>query len=384
MSNTAFDVIVLGVGGVGSAALDQLAGRGLRVLGIDRFPPGHDRGSSHGRTRLIRQAYFEHPDYVPLLRRTYELWADLSERSGKTLYHQVGILQVGRADGTVVPGVLASARQHKLDVEELSEGEVTARFPGVRISRPLVALFEKQAGYLDVEDCVRAAADQAVHRGAVLQLGESVRRWKADGTGVSVETDRGTYRAASLIITAGAWAGTLLADLGIRFQVIRKSLYWYAAPERIYSPIHGFPGFLIETDDGSFYGFPHIDEHGLKAAEHTGGLPVADPLNVDRHPDPNETIRVERFLAEYLPAVSREPLDFATCLYTLSPDSHFVVDRHPEHPQVSFAAGLSGHGFKFATVLGEVLADLAQHGQTRLPIGFLSCRRPALLATQTA
>ena len=187
-----------------------------------------------------------------------------------------------------------------------------------------------------------------------------------------------------MIIAAGAWAGTLLTDLGIRFQVIRKSLYWYAAPERIYSPIHGFPGFLIETDNGSFYGFPRIDEHGLKAAEHTGGLPVADPLTVDRHPDPHETLRVERFLAEYLPAVTREPLDFATCLYTLSPDGHFVVDRHPEHPQVSFAAGLSGHGFKFATVLGEVLADLAQHGQTRLPIGFLSCRRPALLTSATA
>lgn len=232
---------------------------------------------------------------------------------------------------------------------------MTARFPGVRIPRPLVALFEKRAGYLDVEDCVRAAADQAVQRRAALRIGENVRGWKADRTSASVETDRGTYRAASLIITAGAWAGTLLADLGIRFQVIRKSLYWYAAPERLYSPIHGFPGFLIETDDGSFYGFPRIDEHGLKAAEHTGGLPVADPLTVDRHPDPNETIRVERFLAEYLPAVSREPLDFATCLYTLSPDSHFVVDRHPAHPQVSFAAGLSGHGFKFATVLGEAL-----------------------------
>jgi sarcosine oxidase len=383
MTIPTFDVIVLGVGGVGSAALDQLARRGLRVLGLDRFPPGHDRGSSHGRTRLIRQAYFEHPDYVPLLKRAYELWADLSARAGKTLYHPVGVLQAGRPDGTVVPGVLASARRHGLDVEELSEEQIAARFPGLRVPPPLVAVFERQAGYLDVEDCVREAARQAVEQGAVVQIGESVRAWKADGSGVLVETDRGTYRATSLIVSAGAWAGTLLADLGIRFEVVRKSLYWYSAPEQLYSPTVGFPGFLYETDVGSFYGFPRIDDYGLKAAEHTGGLPVSDPLRVDGNPDPGETIRVEQFLAKYLPGVTRDPLHFATCLYTLSPDGHFVVDRHPEYPQVAFAAGLSGHGFKFAMVLGEALADLAQHGQTRLPIGFLSCQRPALLASRT-
>jgi sarcosine oxidase len=384
MPNSAFDVIVLGVGGVGSATLEQLARRGFKVLGVDRFPPGHDRGSSHGRTRLIRQAYFEHPDYVPLLRRTYELWTDLSKRCGKTLYHQVGVLQAGRADGTVVPGVLASARQHGLDVEQLTEQQAADRFPGLRVPPPLVAVFEKRAGYLDVEDCVREAARLAVEQGAQLQIGESVRGWKVDGAGVAVETDRAIYRANRLVISAGAWATTLLADLGIRFRVVRKSLYWYAAPEQLYSPSHGFPGFLYETDRGSFYGFPRIDDEGLKAAEHSGGLPVFDPLHVDRNPDPGETLRVEQFLSEYLPAVTREPRRFGTCLYTLSPDGHFVVDRHPEYPQVAFAAGLSGHGFKFCTVLGEVLADLAQRGRTDLPIEFLSCRRPALTGTPAA
>jgi monomeric sarcosine oxidase len=378
MTIPTFDVIVLGVGGVGSMALDQLARRGLRVLGLDRFPPGHDRGSSHGRTRLIRQAYYEHPDYVPLLKRAYELWADLAARAGKMLYHEVGVLQVGRPDGVVLPGVLASARQHGLDVEELSVEQVAARFPGFRVPSPLAAVFERQAGYLDVEDCVRSAAQQAVEHGAVLQIGESVRTWKADGRGVLVETDRDMYRATSLVVAAGAWAGTLLADLGIRFEVVRKSLYWYAAPEQLYAPAFGSPGFIYETDAGNFYGFPRIDEGGLKVGEHTGGLPVADPLQIDRNPDPAETIRIEQFLSNYLPGVSRNPLQFATCLYTLSPDRNFVVDRHPQYPQVAFAAGLSGHGFKFVTVLGEALADLVQHGQTRLPIGFLSCQRPAL------
>src|SRR5579864_391362 len=263
MTSSAFDVIVLGVGGVGANVLDHLSRRGLRVLGLDRFPPGHDRGSSHGRTRLIRQAYYEHPDYVPLLKRSYELWADLEARSRRTLYHETGVLQVGRPDGAVIPGVLASARQHGLDVEELSPHTLASRFPGYRVPPSLAAVFEKRAGYLDCEDSVRAAADQAVSHGASLQIGENVRRWKVAGA-VEVETDRGTYRAASLIIAAGSWAGTLLAELGIDFEVLRKSVYWYAAPEDLYSPARGAPGFIYETAAGNFYGFPRLDADGVK------------------------------------------------------------------------------------------------------------------------
>lgn len=368
----------MGVGGAGSAALDALSRRGVRVLGLDRFPPGHDRGSSHGRTRLIRQAYYEQPAYVPLLKRAYALWADLSARSGKTLYHEVGVLQVGRPDGVVLPGVLASARQHDLDVEQLSSAEIASRFPGYRVPEPLAAVFEHTAGYLDCEDCIQAAVDQAVQHGAVLRTGEAVQSWQPDGRGVLVETERGTYRAGELVITAGAWAGSLLADLGIRFPVVRKSLYWYDAPEKLYSPAHGAPGFIYELGQQNFYGFPRIDERGLKLGEHTGGFPVDDPLIVDRSADAGETARIEQFLTTYLPHVTRKRLDFATCLYPLSPDTNFVLDRHPEFPQVAFAVGLSGHGFKFASVLGEILADLVQHGKTSLPIEFLSCRRAAL------
>jgi sarcosine oxidase len=378
MTQAAYDVIVLGVGGVGSAALDELSRRGLRVLGIDRFPPGHDRGSSHGRTRLIRQAYYEHPDYVPLLKRAYERWADLSARSGKMLYHEVGVLQVGRPDGAVVPGVLASARQHGLEVEELAAEEASRRFPGFFAPHDYRCVFEPKAGYLDVEDCVKAAVGEAVKHRAVLQIGTSVRSWRADDDGIVVETDRGIERANSLIITAGAWAGQLLGDLGIRFEVVRKSFYWYAAPEEFYSAARGAPGFIYETGAGNFYGFPRIDEGGLKVGEHTGGLAVVDPLEVDTAPDPAETARIEQFLRTYVPRVTQRQLHFATCLYTLSPDRNFAVDRHPRIPQIAFAAGLSGHGFKFVPVLGEALADLVERGTTDLPIGFLSCSRAAL------
>ncbi len=370
-------MIVLGVGGVGSAALDHLARRGTAVLGLDRFPPGHDRGSSHGRTRLIRQAYYEHPDYVPLLKRAYELWADLSARSKKTLYHEVGVLCAGRPDRPVISGVLASARQHSLDVEQVSPADLPARFPGYRVPEPLVAVFERRAGYLDCEDAVRAAADQAVKNNAFLQTDANVIEWMPEGHGVAVRTDKTTYHAGNLVISAGAWSGQLLGDLGIRFEVLRKSFYWYEAPP-IYAASNGAPGFIYETDAGNFYGFPDIQQQGLKVGEHTGGLPVTDPLVVDRSPDVEETARIDKFLSSHLPDVTRRQLHFATCLYTLSPDRNFVIDRHPEYPQVAFAAGLSGHGFKFVPVLGEALADLADRGKTSLPIRFLSCGRASL------
>jgi sarcosine oxidase len=370
-----YDAVVLGVGGVGGAALFHLASRGLRVLGVDRFLPGHDRGSSHGQTRLIRQAYHEHPAYVPLVQRAYALWHELEQLSGQSLYRQVGILEVGPENGTVVPGVLASARQHQLDVEPLDAASLKRRFPGFCIPAEFAAVFEARAGYLRVEDCTRAHVDQALVRGAKLRIGAAARSWEPAGDSVRLQLDDGEVHAARLVITAGAWARDLLADLRIPLEVVRKPLYWFAAPEALYGEQNGSPGFIFETPGGNFYGFPFIAGQGLKCAEHTGGAAVADPLAVDRRPWPEETSRVEQFLARYLPQVSADATGFAVCLYTLSPDRNFIVDRRPDHPAVCFAAGLSGHGFKFASVLGEALAEFAVDGRSSLPVGFLSCRR---------
>jgi sarcosine oxidase len=379
-----YDVIVLGVGGVGSAALSQLARRGVRALGIDRFPPGHDRGSSHGETRIIRQAYFEHPDYVPLVKRAYTLWNELESRCGQTLYHETGLLQVGPEDGHVVSGVLNSAARHGLSVERLSPSEAARRFPGFRIPERMTSVFEARAGYLRVEDCVRAYATDAQTSGAELRTGESVREWSATENGVTVRTDAGTYFARNLIVTAGAWAGQLLGDLGVPLEVVRKSLYWFEADAPHYREERGGPAFLFETPEGEFYGFPEIDSQGVKTAEHTGGLPVRDPLAVNRSEDVGETVRLRAFLTEYVPFVSNRRTRFTTCLYTLSPDRHFLVDRHPRHRNVAFAAGLSGHGFKFASVLGEVLADWATMGQTQQPVEFLSPKRFLSLTSEFA
>ncbi len=376
-----FDAIVLGVGGMGSSALDHFARRGMKVVGLDRFPIAHDRGSSHGQTRLIRQAYFEHPDYVPLLKRAYALWDDLEARTGQSLFRKSGVLQVGPRGGRVIDGVLASAQQHKLAIDVLTPREVTERFPGFVCPDSVTAVLERQAGYLFVEDCIRGAAAQAVQAGAVLRTDETVKGWSATPGRVEVETDRDTYTASHLVITAGSWASDFLGDLGIRFEVVRKSLYWFEADSPVYHVDNGAPGFIIESPTGNFYGFPQISPLGVKVAEHTGGYPVPNPLSYDREEHAEETDRVIGFLAEYLPQVSTRKAKFDACLYTLSPDRNFVVDRHPEHPHVSFAAGLSGHGFKFASVLGEVLADLSMGQQTSAPVEFLSSRRAALFTS---
>lgn len=378
-----YDAVVLGCGGVGSAALMHLARRGVRVLGIDRFPPAHARGSSHGRTRMIRQAYFEHPDYVPLVLRAYELWAELEAATGKKLYEETGLLEVGppaERGGVVVPGVLASAEQHGLAVDRLTAAECARRFPGFRVPESMVGVFERKAGFLHVEACVRTHLEEAVRLGAELHTEEAVRSWHVErGTDnashVVVETDHGRYEAARLIITAGAWAGELLRDLGIKLEVRRKPQYWFRPSTDDYRLDRGAPAFLYETQAGVFYGFPVFGPEGLKCAEHSGGRVLTNPLENPSAIDEHDLARVRGFLAAHLPGITPELNDHAACMYTMSPDENFLVDRHATHNEVVFAAGLSGHGFKFTSVLGEALADLALNGKSELPIEFLQVAR---------
>ncbi|HEX3314606.1 MAG TPA: N-methyl-L-tryptophan oxidase [Gemmataceae bacterium] len=374
MTNHA-DIIVIGTGGVGSAALCHLARRGARVLGIDRFPGGHDRGSSHGHSRIIRLAYFEHPDYVPLLRRAYDLWADLERTHRETLLLRTGLLEVGSPTGPTIRGVLAAASQHRLVVDELSPDECRRRFPGFVVPEFAAAVFEAQAGVLRVERCVLAHLVQARRSGAAAVFGESVLGWTASPSGVEVTTDRNVYHAAGLVVAAGPWARQLLGSLRVPLQVRRKHLHWYPGPAESYAAERGCPAFFFETGVGEFYGIPAFDGHGLKAGEHSGGAVVADPLIDERVIDMEDRQRVESFLNVHLPRLGRPALDHRTCFYTMSPDCHFVIDRHPEHANVAIAAGLSGHGFKFTGVLGEALADLVTTGRTDLPIGFLGLAR---------
>ena len=378
-----YDCIVLGVGGFGSGALYHLARRGARVLGIERFTVAHDRGSSHGETRIIRKAYFEHPDYVPLLHRAYDLWHELEQTMGRRLMHPVGLFITGAPSCESVAGTVLAAERHHLPIERLSTGAARRRFPGFRFDDEFEVVFEPQAGYLEVENCVAAHIEAAVARRAVLRTNEAVVGWESDGRRVVVRTDDGEYTAASLVITAGPWAADLLnacavesapASWGKLLQVVRKPVFWFNARPQ-FDVAAGTPTFFFETAAGQFYGFPRIDGRTLKVAEHTGGDAVANPLAVDRTQQPDDLTRLGRFLRDHLPGIGPVPDRHAVCMYTKTPDSHFCIDRHPRWSNVAVGAGFSGHGFKFTTVLGEALADLALDGKTTLPVEFLSVKR---------
>jgi sarcosine oxidase len=372
-----YDCIVLGVGGFGSAALYHLARRGLRVLGLEQYGIAHDRGSSHGETRIIRKAYFEHPDYVPLLQRAYTLWQKLEreEWSGRLL-NRVGLFLAGPPDSEAVAGTRQAAEAYHLPLEIFSDREAASRFPGFRFTPGSQVVFERDAGYLSVEDCVRAHISAAIRRGADFRTNARVVSWKATGGTVQVQTEQETFTADRLVITAGPWAGTLLADLGLPLTVVRKPQFWFPAADGEYDVAAGCPAFLFEMEAGQFYGFPRLDGRLLKVAEHSGGKAVVDPVSVEREIQPDDLPRIADFLQQHLPGISTVPATHSVCMYTRTPDGHFLVDQHPEYPQVVFGAGFSGHGFKFTSVLGEVLADLAVDGRTEQPIGFLSlCRR---------
>lgn len=367
-----WDVIVLGVGGFGSGALFHLARRGLKVLGIEQYGVAHDHGSSHGESRIIRLAYFEHPDYVPLLRRAFEHWRELEQRTQRTLLHQTGLFLCGPAEGEAVSGTRRAAAEHRLPLESLTPAEAASQFPEFSFPPDCEVVFEQQAGWLSVEACVAAHVDQARQAGGALHCQERVERWTADGRSVRVWTDRGMYEAGGLVITAGPWASRVLSGLGVPFRVLRKVQLWFGVREGSYREA---PCFLYERPEGVFYGFPSLEGATIKVAEHTGGEEVDDPALVDRRCHPQDVAPAAAFVRQCLPRTEPQVLRHSVCLYTMSPDGHFVVDRHPEWENVVFGAGFSGHGFKFTGVLGEVLADLVSRGTTTLPAEFLRLSR---------
>jgi sarcosine oxidase len=373
-----FDAIVIGVGGFGSSALYHLADRGQRVLGLEQFGVAHALGSSHGETRIIRQAYFEHVNYVPLLQRAYALWDQMSDFIGKTLFHRCGLMITGPADSEVVAGTLRAAQQYHLPVEEVALENAAQRFPCYRFLENSRVLFERNAGFLDVEDCVAGHIRMATARSAVLRTQERVLNYTIEGDSVRVETDREIYSAGQLIVTAGPWASRILGDLGVPLRVLRKPQFWFPAAEPHFQRAIGNPAFFFDTSAGQFYGFPALGSDLIKVAEHTGGDLVEDPTQVDREFHPQDLERLVPFLTAHLPQAVPRPRRHSVCMYTVSPDQHFIIDRHPQQPQVTFGAGFSGHGFKFTTVIGEALAELALEGKSRQPIEFLNLSRFSL------
>ncbi|MDA1015513.1 MAG: N-methyl-L-tryptophan oxidase, partial [Planctomycetota bacterium] len=375
-----FDCIVIGVGGFGSSALFDLARRGLRVLGIEQFGIAHDQGSSHGATRMIRKAYFEHPNYVPLLIESYAGWRDLESRAGCELMHLCGLMIAGTPGGTAVQGTRQSAREQQLPLEDVQLSDARRRFPGFRFRDDMQVVHEADAGYLEVERCVENYVGEARKLGAELLTGEAVTGWTSNGSTVSVTTSKRTYATASLVITSGAWSSRVLADLGLPLNIVRKPLFWHPVNSRAYDISNGQPAFFFELPDRDgrlreMYGFPCLDGRSLKVGEHTGGEAIDDPAAIDRTIHASDTAAVEEFLRECMPDVGTAHERHSVCMYTRTPDCHFIIDQHPLWPNVAFGAGFSGHGFKFASSLGRAIAELATEHATDLPIGFLSLDR---------
>ena len=367
--------MVIGLGAMGSAALYDLSRRGLSVLGLEAFEPGHRLGSFHGESRVIRLAYFEHPHYVPLLRRAYQLWDEVQRESGESLLTITGGLMIGRPGSELVAGARTSAEQHGLEYRVLDPDSVRDEFPAFDLADDEVALWEPHAGFLRSERCVDTFVRLARAAGASTRYVEPVREWRSNGSAIEVTTDVDHYTAQHVVITAGARISNVLGPCMPEVRAERATLFWIesSAPE-LFTPDR-FPIYLWDPAGGDmFYGFPHVDLPGVKVARHHTG-DFVDPDTVDRTIRAEDEQRLRRAVEKRIPSLNGRVLDAVVCLYEDSPDGHFIIDRVPEHPNVIFAGGFSGHGFKFASVIGEILADLVTRGEATRDADFLKASR---------
>ncbi|OBJ04902.1 N-methyl-L-tryptophan oxidase [Mycobacterium sp. 1465703.0] len=371
-----YDVVVVGLGGMGSAAAYHLAARGLRVLGLERHWAAHNKGSSHGGSRIIRQAYFEDSGYVPLLLRAYELWEKLAADSQHDLYRLTGGLFIGPPDCQIVSGSLRASRQWDLPHELFDAAEITARFPNFTPGPEDCALYDAKAGFVRPELAVHAHLEAAEKAGATLQFGESVLDWSQSAAGMRVVTGRGSYAAGQLVICPGAWAPQVLGEFGVPITVERQVMYWLDPIGGI-GTFEGHPVFIHENASGiHVYGLPAIDgpRGGVKVGYARNGI-ACTPETIDRTVHEREITEIRARVAEVLPALAGNCLHATTCMYSNTPDRHFVIGRHPQCPDVIMACGFSGHGFKFVPVVGEILANLAIDGATDHPIALFDPQR---------
>lgn len=374
MPTAKYDVIVLGLGAMGSAASFHLARRGFKVLGLDANSQGHKFGSSHGTSRIIREAYLEGPSYVPLVQRSYQLWRELEAETGADLLRITGGLTIGDAHSDFVTGALNSSRLFNLPYEYLDAAETARQFPAFRLDENMTAVYEKNAGILYPESCVFAHLDLASRYGAEIHHEEPVLKWSSVNDSVVVETERDTYRAERLIITAGPWASELLTGLGLPLVVQRVVNVHFEpdSPQR-FAP-ENCPVYLFQVAEGEYYGFPALPGEGVKFGRHDAE-DVCTPQTINREVAPAEIKPLQDVLNRYMPGSAQTFLRSLTCMYTNTPDRHFIIDRHPALENVVYGCGFSGHGFKFSAVIGEILADLSVDGNTRHSIEFLAASR---------
>ncbi|RWR11964.1 N-methyl-L-tryptophan oxidase [Siminovitchia fortis] len=373
-----FETIIVGAGSMGMAAGYFLASQGKKVLLIDAFDPPHTEGSHHGETRIIRHAYGEGENYVPMALRAQELWLALEEKSNKKLFLKTGVLNAGDPDSQFIKNVKKSAQNYSLPVEVMTAAEMNEKWPGFRFPNDYVGCFEKNSGVLMVEECVRAYRELAEKAGAVLRTNTIVKSIEAAGSSVTVKTDSETFTGEKMIVTAGKGTGPILSTLGLELplQPLRKTFSWFDSDENIYRE-GKFPAFAVNYPDSDelYYGFPSIDEAGVKIGRHDEGQPVqpwAKLAGYGAFPEDEGDVTgfADQFMSQKLPVKYGK-----TCVYTNTPDSDFIIDKHPEFKNIFFACGFSGHGFKFASAVGEILSQLAVDGKSKLDISDFSMER---------
>ena len=382
-TNNFYDVIVIGIGSMGAPTCYYLAQKGYKVLGLDQFDIPHEHGSHTGQSRIIRKAYYEHPDYVPLLQRAYDNWSQLEQATETQLFHRTGLAYFGAKEHILMKGARASARLYHVPINEVNKKEAARRFPQFQVPDTYDSIFEPNAGFVLPEKTISIFYEQALRLGADIRTKEGALTWKKEGSNIIVNTPKGEYTAKKLIISAGGWAKQLIPALKENLTVTRQTVAWVKPDKWDLFSQKNFPTWVIGDPDypGIFYGFPilsptdHAGPIGLKIAHHTPAHET-DPnqLQVEVPPEDLETIHYA--LRKYLPAAAGSILTIKTCLYTNTPDEHFIIDHLPGYDQsVVIASGFSGHGFKFAPMIGETLADLAMEGKTDMPIDFLGVGR---------
>jgi sarcosine oxidase len=373
-SSSTYDAIVVGVGGMGSAALYHLSRRGAkRVLGLEQFDVTNDKGSSHGRSRIIRLAYWEHPSYVPLLRRAYVLWRELEDQAGERLLVTTGSIDAGPPESSAMRGAHRACQIFDLPHVSYDSASLRTEFPGYRLPPDFVALYQPDGGLLVPERCIESHVAAAQHAGAVVRVQERVVEWTERRGDIEVRTDRGTYTCHELVVTAGAWAGKMLADLQPLLTPERQVMLWVQPRRPEYFQVTTFPVVYMHATEGSFYALPSYEGSGFKIGKYHHLRQRVDPDTMDRecHADDERVLRDA--LHRYFPDADGPTLAMKTCLFTNTPDEHFIITRLAGS-SITVAAGFSGHGFKFCSVVGEILADLALDGGTRHDISLFAPR----------
>ena len=383
MKPSPYDAIVIGVGGMGSAAVYHLAKSGARVLGLERFGIPHTFGSSHGSTRIIRLAYSEGAHYVPLLRDAYRLWRELEEVSGESILRVTGGLDIGPESGGIVQGSLKSCHEHGIEFEELDAASVNRRFPGYGLPSEMCAIYQRDAGYLHSETAIRAHAAAARALGADIVTEARVLGWDAHAGILRVETEDAGYEGRKLVITAGPWVGELVPELRRVCRPVRQVMLWTDPLDPAVFPPERFPVFVLESPVGNFYGYPDNYGEGFKIGKfHHLWQEVPDPDAMDRECHPEDEAVLREGIEAHFPRANGPRRRMAACIFTNSPDGHFILDRHPDSEDVFVAAGFSGHGFKFCSVVGRIAADFCLERPSRWDLGpfRLTPHRPSRLA----